>query len=204
MGRSSRFRRVTRLVGECGDWVCLPKRLAPDWGGTRQKDVLPGPCMRTDEDSDYGHFIEALGVGMEPVRLHGAQEAPVIQISGYQASLFRRSLQRLFLHRHDDALNHDYEHVDRMTGRLPVGAEVAPPQARHQFHNRDAAWVIFFGMARWAVLHRRAFGYMGLTLPLGAVALTVSEVAFEPEDPKRRVLALRFEGAVSGAARPRS
>lgn len=74
--------------------------------------------MRTDEDSDYGHFIEAPGVGMVPVRLHGTGEAPVDQISGYQASLFRRSPQRLFLHSHEDALNHDSEDVDRTVASL--------------------------------------------------------------------------------------
>lgn len=45
---------------------------------------------------------------------------------------------------------------------------------------------------------------MGLTLPQGAVALTVSEVAFTPHHPKRRVLALRLEQVVSGDARPLS
>ncbi|MEL6218915.1 MAG: hypothetical protein AAFR79_10665, partial [Pseudomonadota bacterium] len=71
------------------------------------------------------------------------------------------------------------------------------------FCNRDAAWVMFLGW-RDSALHGCEFGCMGLTLPQGAVALTVSEVAFTPHHPKRRVLALRLEQVVSGDARPLS
>lgn len=189
---ASKLRRVTRIEGDTGDLVCLPKRLAQRWGAWSTKSVLTGPCPRDDENSDYGHFIEppeTLVTEIPMVRLHTAGPDTVIQLNGHEPTLFRRSPRLLYSHWIEDP---DYmsDEVRTSVARLPTCGEPEAPRERHVFANRDRVWVIFDGRFSWG-----RGDYIGLSLPIGPVALTVSEVAFEPEDPKRHILALRFETA---------
>ncbi|MEM9144828.1 MAG: hypothetical protein AAGC57_01425 [Pseudomonadota bacterium] len=177
--------------------MCLPKRLARHWGGWSNKGVLLGPCARDDENSDYGHFVEppeTLVSEMPSVRLHAAGTDTVIQLNGHEPTVFRRSPQLLYSHWIESPDYMDAT-VRASAARLPVCDAPEAPRDRHGFANRDRVWVIFDGRISWG-----AGDYIGLSLPFGPVALTVSEVPFEPADPKRHVLALRFEGPEPCAA----
>lgn len=141
--KSRRVRPVSRLIGQCGDWVCLPRRLLYRW--LADKREVKGQSRPLAGGIDYNTFIYA------PVEnggwsAHQAGPSTLFRFSGFEATIFRNGPSGLMLNRHTDAVNHEFEDVARRTGEKP---EIVPPQdfkGVHKFRNWDRNWILFFGM----------------------------------------------------------